>query len=88
MPSRNTYCLTSLSLTSDVEYLFKAAPVGGRKESDTTELLYLLTYLLTYLITLNISCHALQACRVSAARSIVKHRGFACILLVASVLLL
>ena len=84
MPSRNTYCLTSLSLTSDVEYLFKAAPVGGRKESDTTELLYLLTYL----ITLNISCHALQACRVSAARSIVKHRGFACILLVASVLLL
>ena len=38
--------------------------------------------------TLNISCHSLLACRVSAERSAVKHVGFPCMLLVASPLML
>ena len=38
--------------------------------------------------TLNISCHSLLACRVSAERSTGKHRGSPCMLLVASPLLL
>ena len=38
--------------------------------------------------TLNISCHSLLACRVSAERSAVKCMGFPCMLLVASPFLL
>ena len=40
------------------------------------------------LSTLNISCHSLLACRVSAERSAVKCMGFPCMLLVAFPLLL